>query len=312
MRLVIVAILIGLGGAYLLREYLKTPEAPVATPPANVNVPVASLDLPSNRVVKFGDIVILSVPHKEAEERGLLTTNTMSVSRQIIGRRLRVPVKQGRPFLTTELYPEGNAPNVTENLRQGYRAFRIALTSQQAGPVSIESKVDVSFRSTPRPAGNGMLAIPEKTVLLLSGAQVLDVENSSASTSVTLEVTPEQATMLQVVQGKGDVWLTVRRPGEIDSLTAASGSTLEEILEIKPPPVVVVEKEPEQPPPWYTVIYRRGSPSANAFSRNQLIEQQSLSPSDPMPGSGTTAPASIDGADTTVPKSSTDEKKAPG
>ncbi len=286
MRLVVVAVLIGLGGAFLLRQYMLVPEKPPEMPPEMVTVPLASLDLPVNRVVKFGDIAMHQIPANEARDRGLVTNSTMMSSRQIIGRRMRVALKQGRPFVTTEMYPEGDAPGVIANLREGFRAVQIALSAQQAGAVAGDSHVDVSFRTKPRPAGNGYPAIEETTVPLLSGINVLAADRGTGgagNVAVTLEVTSEQARKLQTVEGHGDMWLTVLKPGEVSLVAEGGGSTLMDILGIKPLP-----PEPERvaavlPRPWVTEVWRRGAPSANAFSQDRLVASQKFADSTSQP-----------------------------
>ena len=182
------------------------------------------------------------------KQKGPLDVLMLS-SDQIIGRRLKRPLSAGQAFLTTDLYLEGSGPQMDELLKPGFRAISIEVEAVRGGAVSPGQTVDVLFRSEPQKAGDRQTAIPEKTVVLLEGVEVLSVFRPEVSPLqaavgyvsknplITLAVTPEQATRLQAVDGRGEISLAVRPPQEFVAMAGRSGGiTLEEILGVTSPP----------------------------------------------------------------------------
>lgn len=313
----VAAILVGLVGAYLLRMYLTKEEAVAATPPARVSVPLASIDLPAGRVLKLGDMGLMPMTQEQMQSRGYDLTRLMLAPEQIIGRTLSEPIKLGNPFLTTNLYPEGSGPNPLDRLKPGFRAVDLQVPLDAGGDVPVGTYVDVLFRSNPQPATDDEPAIPELTVTLASGLEVIGVRIPEVThlqaamgyvskfPTVTLAVSPQEARVFQTVQGRGEISLSARSPGEanLPSLGSDEQLTFRQLLGIEP-------KDPLPPPQDFTtVIYRRGSPSASTFryvDPNAVRASQSprlmVSPS-PTPRASDLTPANapVDAAGATDP-----------
>ncbi len=270
MTLGIFALLFGLAGAYAFRLYMQeeAPPAPQAEEPTLF--PLAAADLKAGKTLALGDIALVPLRREDFQKRNIPATTAMADARQIVGRVLKVDIKQGEPFLTTNLYPEGEGPPLM--VKPGFRAMTIPITNVEAvaGYAVPGTYVDVLFRTRPRSAGQGALPIPEATVPLIEGAEVLAlgttqtpgaVAQRSANT-VTLAVTPEQAKILQVVVGRGDLSLALRSPGEtlLAGQYRRQALTLEDLLGIEPPP-----------PPFFTEIYRRTSRQVLGFVRDQVV-----------------------------------------
>lgn len=288
MSVVIVAILTGLVGAYAVRTVLvrETPAPPRPSAPERVLVPLASADLPAGRTITFGDVALTRLTRDEMRERGMPTDLMMLSSQQVIGRRLRSEVRRGQPFLTTDLYLQGTGPTVVEKLKPGYRAVSIQLPYIRAGSAIAGTTVDVLFRTFPRGARPGVAGIPEATFSLFEGAEVLQVASAGGSPVVTLAVTPEQAQILNAVEGRGQISL-VARPSS-DTLTFGvvyrDRLTLERLLNIEAPPL------PQGP--YTTEVYRRLDKSVHAFPADDLeVEEERYAGEPATP----TVPASIPG-----------------
>lgn len=288
LRVGILAILAGLVGAYVIQQVLQTEPAAVPAPPAAQAIPQAATDLPEGRVVTMGDIVLVPMSQADLAKRDVDIRTVMVDPGQIIGRRLRSSLTQGELFTTSELYLEFSGPDLSELLKPGFRAFNLALPSSSARSYHEGMLVDVMFRTTPRPAKDGQLAIPEMTVTLLQSVEIVHVElppppNPAASgaqgtgdldlrrlnrgpaptppTVVTLAVTPDQAKIMQTAMGRGEI--TLSPYSAADSFAALDNKplTLEDILGIEPPP-----QPPVPPLPFITEIYNRGRGSYNAFN----------------------------------------------
>jgi Flp pilus assembly protein CpaB len=306
----VLAIFSGLLGAYGLRAVLlsEPPQKPAAE--RLVTVPLATAELPPGRVIRFGDVGIHRLTAKQVSERKLGNPAVMLSADQIIGRRVRVSINQGEPFLTTSLYLEGAATNVSEILKPGYRAVHVQIPELMGGTTEVGTMVDVLFRSEARKGSNGKTFIPETTITLIEGVEVLNVERpkrvvqesnsldlrringrgyvAPLPPTVTLAVTLEQANILRTVEGRGVLSLIPRAADEL-SLAKHAGAaqrfTLEGLLGIEAPK-----------PPFTTEIYRGASRQVRRFGDDELEKAMSYVTPAPEPARQDAA-ADDDGAD---------------
>ena len=323
MGIVILAILAGLVGAYIIRASLIKPEV-VAAKPGMISIPLAAVDLPEGRTVALGDVALTNMTYAETQERGYDLTKTMTDPQQIIGRILHEDLKQGKPFRTDAFYLQGTRYDYTKDLKPGFRALTMQIPKDRFGSLPVGSTVDIMFRATERRPVSG-LQIPEVTVRLLEGVKILDVfepppppartgqgidlrqvnqVRTPPPLAVTFAVTPEQAAVIQTASGRGEM-TPVARP--MDERLAAStgkrkGLTLEDVLGIEPPPPVVL---------FATELYRRSARSVNVFRDDKLVEQikaqqeekaaQPPPPPAPAPGTGVVPPPTPQAVPVPVP-----------
>jgi Flp pilus assembly protein CpaB len=285
LRVGILAILAGLVGAYVIQQVLQTEPKVEPAPPAPQVIPQAAADLPEGRVLTMGDIVLVPMTQEQIAKRDVPMNTVMVDPGQIIGRRLRSDLTTGEFFTTTSLYLEYGAPDLSRLLKPGFRAFSLSMSTSAARGFQEGNLVDVMFRTTPRPAKDGLLAIPEMTVTLLQSVEIIHIEypppanpnedtgsgmldlrrrsgaNTEPRSSVTLAVTPDQAKIMQTAMGRGEI--TLSPYSAADSFAALDNKplTLEDILGIEPPP-----QPPVPPLPFITEIYNRGRGSYNAFN----------------------------------------------
>lgn len=277
MTVLIVAIVLGLFGAYGVRSILTEKPAappPVEPPPSTITVPMASTDLPADRILAEGDVALVELTPQELLDRGLPLNEVMMAAEQVIGRRAREPIGLGEPFLTSMLYLDGAGPNLTEQLPPDYRAVSVTVSDLSTPSVLAGSFVDVVFRSDSQMSPDGMIAIPEVTVTLMAAVQVLEVTARApdglavaGSTEVILAVPAANVNLLQAVEGRGRLTLVSRpavAPPSSESPAGAGAEqlTLADVLGLIPPP--------PEPVPFRTVIFVRGTPRVNTFIDNRL------------------------------------------
>lgn len=284
MTVAIFALLIGLAGAYTVRQYLTRP-APaeaVVRPPAPQVISLASNDLSSGKTIAMGDIVVAPMTIEEIKRRKI-PGDAMTSPTMLIGRILKNPITKGKPFLTSDLYPDGMGPTVAERLKPGFRAVTVPVTDIAAvsGFATPGSMVDVLFRAAAQEElpETGMTLV-ERVEVLAYGASVVTgmKEKSRGSTPanmVTLAVTPRQAAALQVVVGHGELSLALRNPDDPPLFAdgVAPKLTLEQLLGLSRPSASRLE------------IYYGASRQTLKFDRSVLVDEQwdgqPLSPPNP-------------------------------
>jgi pilus assembly protein CpaB len=239
----IFAVLFGLVGAYGVRKFLQTekPEPPPAAAPRMQIVPLASMDLEQGRTIVLGNVALLQLTPEQIQKRmkeGKLPPQYMNNPQQIIGRILKTPLKQGEAFKTEDLYAEGTGPTIAEKLEPGLRAVTIPVegTGALGGFDGPGSYVDVVFRSSP----DDKAGIPETTVTLLEGVQVLGMEEADKrappgaklENRVTLAVTADQANALKIAEGRGIFALSLRNPDDVQIAASSVPQTLDRLLNL--------------------------------------------------------------------------------
>ena len=244
---------------------------------------LAGTDLPKDRVVRANDIVRMPMTIKEFKKRfpGIDVEEVLASPNGIVNRRLKHPIKQGRPFLTTDFYLQGTGPSIAEKLPSGYRAIRVQVPATREAGVQAGMYVDVMFRVNPRSGKAGQPPIPEKTVILLQHVEVIDTDRERQTGAVrgkapkksmlfTLAVPEEKASMFGTIAGRGEVWLVPTPEKEATNgagLEVVNAETLAELLGIK-------FHKPS--PPFETVFYRKGKRQVNRFVDDKLVAKRSI------------------------------------
>ncbi len=221
MTVVVFALLVGLGGAYVVRhelqpEVVAAPQLP-EPPESMVAVPTALTDLPAGHTVSIDDIGILRLPESKYAESEYAKQSHLTNSTQIAGRTLRNELKKGSVFSMDDVYHTGDGPGIAEQLEAGYRAVSVPIENVGAvqGFARPGSFVDVLFRSEAKDKRPEVtLTLFERVKVLAIGSTAVEGKRVSVSQdgSVTLSVTPHQAKVLKVVEGRGEISLVLRHP----------------------------------------------------------------------------------------------------
>lgn len=223
MTVVLFALLAGLGGAYVVQHHIQQP-GPLFTPQVAAReegyvVPFALTDMEKGRVVTLNDIGVKRLNAAEYKKSTYAKQTFLNSTSQIQGRTLKVTLKKGETFTPDNLYPFGDGPGVEDRLEAGYRAVSIPVKNVGAveGFARPGSYVDVLFRSS----AEGRR--PEVTLTLFERIQVLAINTNvvegqrvavKGDGTVTLSVTPHQAKVLKVVEGRGELSLMLRNPDD--------------------------------------------------------------------------------------------------
>lgn len=190
-------------------------------------------------------------------------------SRGLIGRVVKEAIPAGTPIQSGQLYPPGVRPAL--EVAEGMRAVSVSVsesTGMVDGLIQAGEFVDVHF--TPEVSnlrnsrtGGGL------TMTLFRGVKILAIKRFargnvvSTGNSVTLELSPAQANIINLARDKGKLALSLNPEGKGSGVVSVSDEdrvTLDEILGLKAP------EEPAKP--FETEIYRGASRAANFWSDN--------------------------------------------
>lgn len=275
MMAVIFATVVGLGGAYAVREYLNRPEdidEEPKPPPPRVVVLTALYDLPQGHVVTFNDINARPFKPEEFEKSKYKGLPRLSRTDQITGRMLKAPLRKGEVFGPTVFYRQGDGPGIPpEKLQDGAVAIVLPISNLDSlrGLLKPGSFVDVYFRSKK----------PEITMPLLERVEVLAIGSAVLPTqqvppkakTATIKVSKYQAQVLPLVEGKGELTLTIRSPDDFKRRDTGIRMTLAQLLGL---PTGVRMKTMD--------IYNGGKKATMVFDR-KLVTDKRLHIQTPIP-----------------------------
>jgi Flp pilus assembly protein CpaB len=265
------AILAGLAGVYVWKQNNQRPVA-VAQVPAPKPKPrvfiVASSDLPNGRVIHESDFMSVTFSPSQISEKSKNWPRLLiSDGRQIVNRRVKIPVLQGEPFGPESFYPEGTEPDLAEKLAPGMRAVTVSIPSAgfptKATPGAF---VDLLFRTTAEKSPD----LPEVSRTLIERVQVLAIGDNATfgsigtnkvevqQNAVTLAVTPNDALLLKATTGHGEFSIALRGGEDQVNVVVSEDLKLSDIFEIPVP-------EPE-PVPFVAEVFRRGQRQTITFA----------------------------------------------
>jgi pilus assembly protein CpaB len=166
-----------------------------------------------------------------------LVPDVLLQEQSVLGRTVKQRIAAGSSLRASQLYPPGEGPQPV--VARGMRAVSIPVPRGLAtmnGLVKAGQYVDVYL--TPRADAGGDSRLRNGlTLTLFRGVRLLsvapDATADEASSAVTLELTPEQATVLILAREKGSLALSYNPEGKGESGVALKNrdrATLDEIL----------------------------------------------------------------------------------
>lgn len=245
--------------AYIAKGLLARDE-PIAQVESR-RIPMALGDLEPGTVITNDHVGDGRIKETNIEPGVILHT------RGLIGRVVKDRIPAGTPIQSAQLYPPGVRPAL--EVAEGMRAVAISVnesTGMVDGLIQPGEHVDIHF--TPDPS-----SLPDDrsrgglTMTLFRGVKILAINRGVAGSvansgnSVTLELTPAQANIVNLARDKGKLALSLNPGGKgtgVVTVTDEDRVTLDEILGLKAP----------EPPakPFQTEIYRGASRASNLWT----------------------------------------------
>jgi pilus assembly protein CpaB len=202
---VVVAILVGLGAAYVVRHLSRPAEQQARTAGRKMTkIVVAKYNLGQYTRIIDDYVEEVPVPADKVPE-GALTLKSRALYRLA-----KVTIPAGQPIREQDLYEVGEVPLLSERLPPGYRAVTLAVDAKAAvnGMIQPESLVDITLTvKNDRPEFGGMA-----TLTLLRRVRVLATSRNRFPAAedrptdlrnITVAVTPEQANKLILAEKYG-------------------------------------------------------------------------------------------------------------
>ena len=226
-RIIVLGIAVVAAGAaaFMVRSMLGggTPAVeakPSAPPIAMSEVLVASTNLQPGQQLTIDQVRWEKWPTTSVDASFLTHANVGSEEEAVKGNVVRAPIMSGQPIVNTALVKADAAGFMAALLTPGMRAVSIVISAESGagGFVLPNDRVDIiltrKLEGTPP-------RVAAKTVL--SNLRVLAVDQTYAQTkdtktvvgkTATVEVTPEQAELITMAQGAGQLSLSLRPLGD--------------------------------------------------------------------------------------------------
>lgn len=239
----------GLIAAYVAKNLLAF-EAPPPTIATRM-IPMAIAELEPGTVVTEAHIGQGPVQVTD------LRPDVLISSKGVVGRTVKEKILPAQPIRSTQLYPPGERPPL--KVAPGMRAVSVAVGESTAvveGLIQPGQFVDVHL--TVAGGGQDDRMRGGLSMTLFRGIRVIAMNRSyqpgdieRGGNSVTLELTTEQANILNIAQQRGTITLAFNPEGKGTGVVDVSNenrATLEEILNLEP--------IPEPPAPFRAEVYR--------------------------------------------------------
>jgi pilus assembly protein CpaB len=271
--ILLLAVVCGLGAMYASSQMLA---GGVRAPSSDTQeILVAARDLNTEEILKPELVKLEAVP-KASVPPGAFTT-----FKDVEERWVQIKTLEGEAIVDRKLAPKGTPAGLVARIPQGKRAYALNVNEQSgvSGFILPDHHVDVI---QPRPPTSGLPGeqptaetVLEDLLVLASGTTFQNPSDRSIqSKTVTVAVTPEEASILTAAQSKGQLCLALRGLNDrgrspvvpkpsIPKLVVAPPPKVEPKPEPKPvAPTPIVEAPPAPPPPArHVTIYRGGRPA---------------------------------------------------
>jgi pilus assembly protein CpaB len=218
---------------------------------------------------------------------GAIPEGSYADPKELQGRVLKTPLSRNEPVLETKLTPKGTKGGLSAIIAEGRRAITVRVNEVVgvAGFALPGSFVDVMVHTTtddtPHGKGAPVSRIVLERILVLAVAQEAGRDDTKPKVvnAVTLEVTPEQAELLDVARSVGNLSLVLRNQMDQAALNTA-GRGKPDLFPRTAPPTPA-------PPPPAPVVARRAAPKPVAAA----APAPATAPPAPAPAPAPQAPA---------------------
>lgn len=228
--LLVVVLALAFGGIAAVGVSMLSGAEPTQAAMATIVVAVA--EVPRGETITAESVVARKYP------RDLVPAGVISKVEDAVGRAALLPIVKDEPLLDAKLAPKGAGRGLASLIKKGMRAITVQtpnVATGVAGFIVPGNRVDVlmTFNEMGLGAtGSGAITLLEDVEILAVDQQVdAPAENrvdAAQMRSVTLSVTPEQATKLTLGQNRGTIHLSLRNSTD-NQHTKAKAATVADL-----------------------------------------------------------------------------------
>jgi pilus assembly protein CpaB len=221
----VMAIVLGLVAAYVVRQALEKPpvaQAPQPTPDPGVKVVFAAVNIPKNTRITDNDVYVSYVAKDTKAAKG-----TMRSPQIAVGRIVKQTIKAGQAVRDEYLLGIGESlPDLSERLPEGTRAVTIEVVGSETGGKRLEEGDHVDISLTVEGTHPDLGEVTTKT--LLQDVLIVDAMESRPrqrgarrstaqpdANDLTVAVSPEDANKLIVAQRTGTLSVALRSAKDV-------------------------------------------------------------------------------------------------
>jgi pilus assembly protein CpaB len=238
--------LVGLTAVFLIQGYISSKVTPTARPTAQVVV--AELDIAPGMALESRLLKVSTWP------RDIIPPKAVSNPQQLLGRVVLMPISKGEPILETKLAPEGTAAGLGGLLDANMLAVTVKTdeVSGVAGFINPGDRIDVLAEL---PKGGGQEGNEHFSKIILQNLRVLSrgqvweqtaEKQPKVVPTVTLEVSPVQAEMLNLATNEGKIRLALRNQANRNFFETKGVDALQ-LLNKSPAPTVAALPKAKTP-----------------------------------------------------------------
>jgi pilus assembly protein CpaB len=204
----VLAGVIAAGATYLIYQYISSKTTVEVRRLSQVVV--AEVDIAAGTPIVDRMVKVSQWPEE------IIPSSAIRDPKQAIGRVVQVPLTKGEPLLILKLAPEGTAAGLGGLLDPNKLAVTVRTddVSGVAGFINPGNRVDILVEMpTPGSSGEHFSKIILQNIKVLSKGQSMEqtVDNKpQVVTTVTLELRPDQAEVLNLASGQGKIRLALR------------------------------------------------------------------------------------------------------
>jgi len=201
------AVVAGLVATFAIHRYVSVKtQVPVA---ATRQVFIAASEISPGTALSKPLVKAVAWPQE------VVPPNCASSLREIEGRVAKVPIYTGNPILFTMLAPEGTAAGLSGILADGKRALTVKVdeVAGVAGFIHPGDRVDVLVDLSIRDIKEHFSKTILHDIMVLTTGQIWEQKGDSKPVvvnTVTLELTPEEAEVLNLASNEGKIRLALR------------------------------------------------------------------------------------------------------
>lgn len=204
---IIIAVLVGLLGAFSIHRVMSTQTRMPVDP--NAKVVVADADITAGTPLSARLVKVVDWPQR------LVPPQAVQDVSKVEGRVVKFPLSKGEPIILAKLAPEGTAAGLGGLLKQDMRAYTIKVddVSGVAGFLQPGDRVDVLMTVGMPKSGEKFSKVVLQDIMVLTAGKVWQQTSGSDPKSVntvTLEVTPQQSEVLNLASVQGKIHLSLR------------------------------------------------------------------------------------------------------